>query len=101
MTQADALLQGPPAAVVIADKGDDSNPPVQRIKALGAEAVIPSKSKRTTPRRYDQERYKDRNLAERFWGLAKQYRCVATRYEKTARNFLAFVHVASLMILLR
>ena len=43
----------------------------------------------------------DRNLAERFWSKVKQYRRVATRYEKTAGNFLAFVHVASIMILLQ
>ena len=42
-----------------------------------------------------------RNLVERFWHKLKQYRRVATRYEKTAQNFLAFVHVASIMILLR
>jgi transposase len=63
--------------------------------------VIPPKANRKEPRAYDTERYKDRNLAERFWALAKQYRRVATRYEKTARNFLGFVHVASIMILLR
>ena len=50
---------------------------------------------------YDRERYKDRNLVERFGAKVKQYRRVATRYEKTARNFLAMVHVASIMILLR
>ncbi len=52
-------------------------------------------------RAIDTDRYKDRNLVERFWSKVKQYRRVATRYEKTARNFLAFVHVASIMILLR
>jgi transposase len=40
-------------------------------------------------------------LVERFWARVKQYRRVATRYEKTAGNFLAMVHVASIMILLR
>ena len=49
----------------------------------------------------DWERYKDRNLAERFWAKAKQYRRVATRYDKKAQNFMAFVHVAAVMILLR
>jgi transposase len=51
-------------------------------------------------REYDRHTYKGRNLAERFIGKIKQYRRVATRYEKTARNFLAFVHVASIMVLL-
>lgn len=101
VTQAEALIDGLPAEVVIADKGYDSDAVVKTIEASGAEAVIPPKSNRKEQRPYDRERYKDRNLAERFWSRAKQYRRVATRYEKTARNFLAFVHVASIMILLR
>ena len=101
VTQADELIEGRPAEVVIADKGYDSDAVVESIEASGAEAVIPPKKNRTEKRLYDRERYKDRNLAERFWARAKQYRRVATRYEKTARNFLAFVHVASIMILLR
>jgi transposase len=101
VTQAEALIEGTAADVVIGDKGYDSNALVQTIQATGAEAVIPPRANRTEPRPYDADRYKDRNLAERFWGLAKQYRRVATRYEKTARNFLGFVHVASIMILLR
>ena len=101
VTQAPALIEGLPAEVVIADKGYDSRAVAEAIEAKGAEVVIPSLKNRAKPRAYDQERYKDRNLAERFWSKAKQYRRVATRYEKTARNFLAFVHVASIMILLR
>jgi transposase len=101
VTQAESLIEGTAAEVVIGDKGYDSDKLVKTIEASGAEAVIPPKSNRKEPRPYDINRYKDRNLAERFWALAKQYRRVATRYEKTARNFLGFVHVASIMILLR
>jgi transposase len=101
VTQAGHLIAGAEPEVVIADKGYDSDAVVAAIEATGAEAVIPPKSNRKEPRAYDRERYKDRNLAERFWAQAKQYRRVATRYEKTARNFLAFVHVASILILLR
>jgi transposase len=90
---------GIPAELVIGDKGYDSDQVVEAIKAKGAEAVIPPKKNRKVQRAYD--RYKDRNLVERFFSKVKQYRRVATRYEKTARNFLAFVHVASIMILLR
>ena len=99
--QAEKLMEGIPAEVVIGDKGYDSDQVVEAIQAKGAEAVIPPKKNRKVQRAYDQERYKDRNLVERFFGKIKQYRRVATRYEKTARNFLAFVHVASIMILLR
>ena len=52
-------------------------------------------------RAYDKDRYKDRNLVERFWFKLKQYRRVATRYEKTARNFMGFILVASITVLLR
>ena len=101
VTQAKTLLKGVPFEVVIADKGYDSQAVVDTIEAQGGEAVIPSLKNRAHQRDYDRERYKDRNLAERFWNKVKHYRRVATRYEKTAQNFLAFVHVASIMVLLR
>jgi transposase len=101
VTQGEALVAGTAAAVVIADKGYDSAAVVRAVEATGAEAVIPTQKNRKVQRDIDRERYKDRNLVERFWGRVKQYRRVATRYEKTARNFLGFVHVTSIMILLR
>jgi len=101
ITQAQTLLGGHTPQVVIADKGYDKKALVEAIAAKGGEAVIPTLSSRKEQRDIDRERYKDRNLAERFWQKVKQYRRVATRYEKTARNFLAFVHVASIMVLLR
>jgi len=101
ITQAEALLDGLSPKVVIADRGYDSKALVQKIEAGGAEAVIPTQSDRSVQRAIDRDRYKDRNLAERFWAHVKQYRRVATRYDKTARNFMAFVHLASIMVLLR
>jgi transposase len=101
VTQAEKLIEGVPFEVVIADKGYDSKAVVEAIEAKGAEAVIPTLSTRKGQREIDTERYRGRNLAERFWHKVKQFRRVATRYDKTARNFLAFVHVASIMILLR
>ena len=105
VSQAEALLEAVPAEaaveVVIADKGYDSEAVVAKVEERGAEAVIPTLSTRAVQREIDTERYKDRNLAERFWRRVKEFRRVATRYEKTARNFLAFVHVASIMVLLR
>ncbi len=99
VTHAGAVLGDARPAVVIADKGYDSRALVRSILARGAEAVIPSRKNSTTPRVIDADRYKDRNLVERFWAKAKQYRRVATRYDKTARNFLSFVHLASTMLL--
>jgi transposase len=101
VSQGERLIEGVPVEVVIGDKGYDSKRLVRAVRARGAEAVIPSLSNRKEQRGYDRERYKDRNLAERFWGKIKRCRRVATRYEKTARNFLAFVHVASIMVLLQ
>jgi transposase len=88
VTQAEALIEGVPFQVAAVEEG-------------GGEAVIPSPKNRKEQRAYDRERYKDRNLVERFWAKVKHYRRVATRYEKTARNFLAMIHVAALMLLLR
>jgi transposase len=99
--QVPTLLDGLSPAVVIADRGYDTDAVVGRVEAAGAEAVIPSHARRSIGRAFDRERYKDRNVAERFWAQAKRYRRVATRYDKKAQNFLAFVHVASIMILLR
>lgn len=101
VSQGEGLIEGVPVRVVIGDKGYDSKRLVRAIRSRGAEAVIPPLSNRKEQRAYDRERYKDRNLAERFWGKIKQCRRVATRYEKTARNFLAFVHVASILVLLK
>lgn len=95
------MIEGLDAGAVLGDKGYDSDAFVGRIEGGGAEAVIPPRTNRKGPRAYDEHVYKERNKVERFINLIKQYRRVATRYEKTARNFLAFIHVASVMVLLR
>ncbi len=104
VSHAPALLDAVPAEAdveaVLGDKGYDSKALVAKIEAKGAEAVIPTLKTRAVQRAIDRERYKDRNLAERFWRRVKEFRRVATRYEKTDRNFLAFVQLASIMILL-
>ena len=99
--QGAALLEGLDARAAVADKGDDSDEPVARIERGGADAVIPPETNRKGPRAYDEHLYKERNKVERFINLIKQYRRVATRYEKTARNFLGFLHLASILVLLR
>ena len=95
------MLAGQDAAAVIADKGYDSDPLVRRIEARGAQAVIPPKKNRKEPREYDEHLYKERNKVERFIHLLKDYRRVATQYEKTDPNYMGFVYVAAVMILLR
>ena len=101
VTQAVPLMKSHKAGAILADKAYDSDAVVAAAKQQGAKAVIPSKKNRKVPREYDKHLYKERKKVEWFINLLKQYRRVATRYEKTARNFLGFVHVASIMILLR
>ena len=100
INQGAALIEGHDADAVIADKSYDGDDFVAAIEASGAAAVIPPKKNRIFKRGYDKHLYKERNLAERFINRIKQYRRVATRYEKTGRNFLGFVQVAAIMVLL-
>jgi transposase len=69
---------------VIADKGYDKKALVEEIESRGAEAVIPTQKNRKEQREVDAHLYRERNLCERFWSKLKQYRRVATRYEKKA-----------------
>ena len=101
VTQAEPLIVGHKPGAFILDEAYDSDAVVAAAKRQGAEAVIPPKKNRKVPREYDEHLYKERKKVEWFIDLIKQYRRVATRYEKTARNFLGFVHVASIMVLLR
>jgi transposase len=101
VTKAGPLIDAHKADAYILDKAYDSQGVVEAAKRQGAEAVIPSKKNRKVPRDYDKDLYKERVKVEWFINLIKQYRRVATRYEKTACNFLGFVHVASIMVLLR
>jgi len=95
------LINGHQAEAFIADNAYDSDAVVAAATRQGAEAVIPSKKNRKVPREYDKHLSKERKKVEWFINLMTPYRRVATRYEKTARNLLGFVHVASIMILLR
>ena len=85
---------------MIADNGYDGDDLIAAIEAGGAEAVIPPKKNRILQREDDKHQEKERNLAERFINRIKHYRRVATRHEKTARNFLGFVRVAAIMVVL-
>ena len=96
---ADALLPQMAANVLIADKAFDADDRVIRpLASAGKSAVIPPRQNRTTPRPFDQELYKTRHLIENFFCKLKQFRAIATRYDKTARNFLAAVHLAAATI---
>ena len=78
----------------MADKGYDANHFVAKIEASGAEAVIPPRSNRLTPSDFDRHLYRARNLIERFFARLKHFRRIATRYDKLAKSFLSFIHLA-------
>src|SRR5829696_2663532 len=96
---ADALLPALEAETLIADKAFDTD---QRVLAplaeAGKAAVIPPRKTRTTPRAFDKDLYKARHLIENFFAKLKQFRAIATRYDKTARCFLAGIHLAATLI---
>ena len=100
VTKASDLIRGSQADKVIADKAYDSDALMAQIETQGAVPVIPSRADRNEPRDYDRQDYKKRNVVERFINVLKQSRRVATRYEKTARNFLGFVLFASTLVVL-
>ena len=101
VTHAETLLGDLKPEAVLGDKGYDSDELVGAIEARGAAVVIPPKKNRVKPREYDKVLYKERNKVERCVGLFKQFRRVATRYEKTARNFLGLVCFVGTTIWLR
>ena len=96
---ADELLPDMAAGTLIADKAFDADERViEPLAAAGKKAVIPSKANRKKPRKLDRHLYGSRHLIENFFARLKQYRAIATRYDKTARNFLAAVHLAASVI---
>jgi len=98
---ADALLPQMKADILLADKAFDADERVvEPLLAAGKTPVIPPKSNRKTPRTFDKELYKARHLIENFVCKLKEFRAIATRYEKTARNFLAGIHLVASVILL-
>jgi transposase len=91
-------LSGVVDSTVIADMAYDSAALRELIATHGNQAVIPSNPTRARQHELDRHTYKERWLVEDFFRKIKRYRRVATRYEKTARMFLAFVVVASILV---
>ncbi|MDG4883069.1 IS5 family transposase [Mesorhizobium sp. WSM4884] len=95
------LIDGIDAENTIADKGYDADHLVDSIAESGTEVVIPPKRNRKVQRPYDVDLYKERNRIERFFNKLKQFRRVATRYDKLLANFMGFVKLAAIAIWLR
>lgn len=92
---AKALLEGFQAQAVLADRAYDNNDLRQTIAGMNAEAVIPSTRSREVPIPPDATIYKLRNRIERCFNMLKHFRRFATRYDRRAEYFLAFVHIAT------
>ena len=93
---ADLLLPDIQATTVIADKAYDAEQRVLRpLEQAGKNYVIPPRGNRKNSREYDRELYKARHWIENFFAKLKQFRAIATRYDKTARNFLAAIYLAA------
>jgi len=101
ITLAHDLVEGIKADAVLADKGYDADHLIEKIEETGTQAVIPSKRNRKMQRACDTELYKERNQIERFFSKLKQFRRVATRYDKLLANFMGFVKLAAIAIWLK
>ena len=102
MLMAEALFAAAgPFRQLVADRGYDTNRVRELIAARGAVAVIPSTATRRPQIPYDKACYRSRNLIERMWGRLKDWRRLATRYDKLARNFLAAIALASVRLRIR
>jgi transposase len=99
ISAAPELLAGsPPAKRLLADKGYDANSLRNSLNSQGTEPVIPSKRNRKRAIPYDAEAYRDRNMIERAFCSLKDYRRIATRYDKLLRNFLSAVQIAAIIL---
>jgi len=87
-----------PIERLIADKAYDTNRLRSLLDEANIEAVIPSVARRKPLIPYDREAYRQRNLIERMFARLKDFRRVATRYDKLARNFLAGALMAAILI---
>ena len=84
-----------PIERLLADRGYDAHHLRDRLARQKVEAVIPSTTSRRQPIAFDTVAYRDRNRIERLWARLKDFRRVATRYDKLARNFLSCAIIAS------
>ena len=99
--QAEPRIEGLAADVVMADTAYDSNRLRHKIADRGAVALIPSNPSRALKYPLDRHLYAQRHLVECCFSRLKQFRRVATRFEKTARNYLAVVTLAAIVLWLR
>jgi transposase len=96
ITMAHALIEAAGSfQKLLADRGYDANHLRKRLAERKVEAVIPTTTTRKAAIPYDTIAYRDRNRIERLWARLKDFRRIATRYDKLAENFLSGVLIAA------
>jgi transposase len=99
LADADVLLADTKADGVLADKAYDAQERlIEPLEKAGKQIVIPSRSTNRVQRSCDRPLYKARHRIENFFARLKQYRAIATRYDKTARNFLGAIYLAAAVV---
>jgi transposase len=101
VTQAQTLIEKIQPVAVLADKAYDADALLAYIDSKAAKAVIPPKTNRKNQRTFDKHQYRNRNVIERFFAKLKQFRRIATRYDKLASRFGSFVALAASVIWLQ
>lgn len=96
-----ALLKGHRPAAVLADRAYDANSLRRHLAQIGAEAVIPSTRSRKAPIPHDPLVYRLRNRIERCFNRLKHFRRFATRFDRLASHYLAFIHIAASLLWMR
>jgi transposase len=97
----EALITGLDFEALIADKAFDNNALRAKLEERGALAVIPSKEDRTSPIPHDGEMYKWRHLVENLFQKIKEFRRIATRYDKTDTSYAATIHLVGAFLALK
>ena len=98
ITEAEPLLDEVDPEAFIAHKAYDADPLIEKLEERGISPVIPSRKNRICPRKTRFLIYKKRNIIERFCARLKQFRGIATRYDKLKSTFLAAVQFGSAII---
>lgn len=93
-----AIKAAPPSEYLVADKGYDSNALREWLVKRGTTPVIPSKSNRKIPIEHDRQIYRQRNVVERMFCRFKDWRRVATRYDRNIKTFMATIAIAAFVI---
>lgn len=99
ISQAEPMLENIDPDAFLANRAYDADKLIDRLKERGIAVIIPPKCNRTTQRETDFALYRERNLVERFFNKLKQFRAIATRYDKLKSTVLAAVQFASVIIL--